>query len=281
MLNDLLKGHEKSRLILISDSIDAPGKTLLMNWIVELYERVDSIVLLCTECQCEYYKSWLPEDILKRVTFIDGRDIITKEEDLLSVVSCALTVVRGQAAVLFDSLSLHIIMQQPPSVCTTLHKIASEKQVCQVVCVLHHDVHDQQSCQLLHHMASTVLSLSSEEQGVQVCCVRHLRPTGKVFKTEECFSADENFHIQNIKPFCQRAKGKSQYFQDSSKDDPIKNLPFNLSLTETEKVARSQVVLPYESTGSGDKTSSSGRIHYEPDDADDLDEEDPDDDLNI
>lgn len=63
--------------------------------------------------------------------------------------------------------------------------------------------------------------------------------------------------------------------------DEINKMSFNLTLTDTEKIARSQVVLPYTNSGSGDTSLQQGRIHYSPDDADDLDEEDPDDDLNI
>lgn len=279
MLNDLLAGHEASRLVLITDTADSPGRLLLMNWIEKLSKRLDSIILVCTECQAEFFKSWLSNDILTRITFIDGRH--DKKEDLLNVVSSTLMHVRGQSAVLCDSLSLYILLQHAPSVCRALHTIASDKRVSQVVAVLHQDVHDPHVCNLLEHTASSVLALKHQFLEQQICHIRHFRPSGKVFRTVECYSADENFHIQNIKPFQQTPKSSLQHFQDSSEDDPMSNLSFNLSLTETEKVVRSQVVLPYTNTGSGDNVGSSGRIHYEPDDADDLDEEDPDDDLNI
>ncbi|XP_066915583.1 uncharacterized protein [Clytia hemisphaerica] len=74
--------------------------------------------------------------------------------------------------------------------------------------------------------------------------------------------------------------------------DPTSNLTFNLRLTEAEKQAKSNTVLPYliddenKSLLLGDKegvglTSKGGEIHYTPDDFDDFDEEDPDDDLDI
>ena len=50
--------------------------------------------------------------------------------------------------------------------------------------------------------------------------------------------------------------------------DPTAKLSFNLRLTEQEKVARSQVQLPH--------TKGGGVIYYEPDEADDIDYEDPD-----
>ena len=70
------------------------------------------------------------------------------------------------------------------------------------------------------------------------------------------------------------------------KGDPAANLPFNLRLTDSERVARSQVKLPYmldhnQKAAQLDGPSTGGQIIYRPDDADDFDEEDPDDDLDI
>lgn len=83
--------------------------------------------------------------------------------------------------------------------------------------------------------------------------------------------------------------------EDSRPDlptDPMANLSFNLSLTETQRQAKENVVLPYmkvqqqqgndipdtqKTPGGG----GGGHIYYEPDAADDFDDEDPDDDLDI
>ena len=63
-------------------------------------------------------------------------------------------------------------------------------------------------------------------------------------------------------------------------------LTFRLNLSDHEKAARSQVKLPYmldeeHKATQLDRTTGGGRIVYERDDADDFDEEDPDDDLDI
>lgn len=50
-------------------------------------------------------------------------------------------------------------------------------------------------------------------------------------------------------------------------------LPFNLSLTESQKLAREDVVLPYLPKEAG--------VEYVPDAGDDLDDDDPDEDLEI
>lgn len=67
----------------------------------------------------------------------------------------------------------------------------------------------------------------------------------------------------------------------------LDNVTFDLRLSAEERVERSNVRLPYvlsyeekEAISSG-QMAGGGNIHYEADEFDDLDEEDPDDDLNI
>ena len=68
--------------------------------------------------------------------------------------------------------------------------------------------------------------------------------------------------------------------------DPTANLTFDLRLSEREKMERSKVVLPYIRVGvaaTDSKMSSArgGQVVYQLDEADDFDESDPDDDLDI
>lgn len=71
-----------------------------------------------------------------------------------------------------------------------------------------------------------------------------------------------------------------------SQVDPTQNLTFNLKLTDNERQARSNLKLPYmyhEEKKSDIAVNSvgEGKVFYQPDEADDFDEDDPDDDLNI
>lgn len=67
--------------------------------------------------------------------------------------------------------------------------------------------------------------------------------------------------------------------------DPAANLTFDLHLSHQEKVARARVVLPYTSAqqeaGLVTPHTGSGQIFYQPDEADDFDDSDPDDDLDF
>ena len=67
--------------------------------------------------------------------------------------------------------------------------------------------------------------------------------------------------------------------------DPTANLTFNLTLTEREKGDRAKAPLPYVKSEQQKtqllNTAGSGKIFYTPDQADDFDDSDPDDDLDI
>ncbi|KAF8521113.1 hypothetical protein BU17DRAFT_88379 [Hysterangium stoloniferum] len=64
--------------------------------------------------------------------------------------------------------------------------------------------------------------------------------------------------------------------------DPTQNLSFNLSLTESQQQSRAQVPLPYAHEGQPVLSDSKpSAIFYDPDSADDIDEDDPDEDLDI
>ncbi|KAI9063014.1 hypothetical protein FKP32DRAFT_1652028 [Trametes sanguinea] len=64
--------------------------------------------------------------------------------------------------------------------------------------------------------------------------------------------------------------------------DPTQNLSFNLNLTPEQARSRAQVPLPYAHEGKPPaQTATSAAILYDPDSADDLDDDDPDEDLDI
>lgn len=80
--------------------------------------------------------------------------------------------------------------------------------------------------------------------------------------------------------------------------DPTKDLSFNLNLTTSQQESRAQVPLPYAHEGNSFPSSfipsflihkplgqpladTGGAIFYDPDSADDIDDDDPDDDLDI
>lgn len=80
-------------------------------------------------------------------------------------------------------------------------------------------------------------------------------------------------------------ESETEAMQIDPKMDPTANLSFNLSLTDEQRKTKENLVLPYlkaqQLEVSIDEEKKSGLIYYDPDAADDFDDEDPDDDLDI
>jgi len=84
----------------------------------------------------------------------------------------------------------------------------------------------------------------------------------------------------------ERSKKDQRKETTAEEDADISSLTtFNLTLTDKEKLARHQLVLPHEEEEvrivRQSAASSGPTIHYSPDEADDWDDEDPDEDLDI
>ncbi|CEP18721.1 hypothetical protein [Parasitella parasitica] len=74
--------------------------------------------------------------------------------------------------------------------------------------------------------------------------------------------------------------------QVDTKPDPTANLSFNLTLTDEQRRTKENLVLPHMKAQQmevevEEEKKSGGLIYYDPDAADDFDDEDPDDDLDI
>ncbi|KAG1744875.1 hypothetical protein EDD22DRAFT_786134 [Suillus occidentalis] len=67
---------------------------------------------------------------------------------------------------------------------------------------------------------------------------------------------------------------------EEARPDPTQNVSFNLNLTPSQEKSRAQVPLPYAHEG-GNPATTAGAILYDPDSADDIDDDDPDEDLDI
>ncbi|RDX55938.1 hypothetical protein OH76DRAFT_1396285 [Lentinus brumalis] len=75
---------------------------------------------------------------------------------------------------------------------------------------------------------------------------------------------------------------KKPVFEAQATADPTQNLSFNLNLTPEQQRSRAQVPLPYAHEGKHTETAQTpAAILYDPDSADDLDDDDPDEDLDI
>jgi len=126
-------------------------------------------------------------------------------------------------------------------------------------------VHQQPSGSLARELAVMRIQFESED------CSFEFSPYSDPSKDDT--HIHENFTKQNII--------ENQFNADTSVDpitSGLSQVSFNLHLTDKQKKAKDDLVLPYLS---GATNNPVGTIHYHPDDRDDFDEDDPDDDLEI
>ncbi|CAO3568583.1 unnamed protein product [Mortierella alpina] len=124
------------------------------------------------------------------------------------------------------------------------------------------------------------LSVHGNAWDSAVCEVEHKRKSGKVARETNAYHLDSpagELVVVNIWDVVGDMPDIEKLdLQESQTSDPAANLSFNLNLTEEQRKAKNDTVLPYLKT-----QESSGAIYYEPDAADDFDDDDPDDDLTI
>lgn len=203
-----------------------------------------------------------------------------------------------KVAVVVDSLSRLLLWKSSSMVCTLLHQLFSSSaelqtgyKVVQVVCLVHSDLHDDHALNSVNFLASSIVWLTQNDQQTDEpatwCKVLHKRKTGKVIKKVESFSIGPDHKLTEHEERDWRASSSAIHNESTREQvDPTQNLTFNLKLTDDERQARSNLKLPY--MYHEEKTSEvtvncpgEGRVFYQPDEADDFDDEDPDDDLDI
>ncbi|VDI22042.1 Hypothetical predicted protein [Mytilus galloprovincialis] len=297
MIGDLAKGQDKSNIVLIEDSSDYHGRGVLCSFISSLAERVDEVHIVCYDGRSRDIKSHID---VSRCKIYDGHSDILNWNNTSSL-NATIDIIpflieknnihgNKKIAVVIDSLTQLILYRSASYTCQVIHKLAYTQclgcEVEQVVCLLHEDLHDHMTSSLVEHTASTIIKMKkpSTDQHTHGCDVFHKKISGKITQITENFSLTDNFEIKDVKEVSTVISLQSS--ADDSQVDPAANLTFNLTLTDKEKKARSQVKLPYtydqqrqEDTLS--KSVGEGKIFYQPDEIDDFDEEDPDDDLDI
>ncbi|KAJ7925840.1 hypothetical protein B0H13DRAFT_1599977 [Mycena leptocephala] len=89
---------------------------------------------------------------------------------------------------------------------------------------------------------------------------------------------------QGARPLAELTALKPLWSRNITVVDPTQNVSFNLNLTASQQNSRAQVPLPYVHEGRKPvekQPSASAAIFYDPDSADDIDDDDPDEDLDI
>eukprot|EP00794_Sanderia_malayensis_P015199 gene15199-16768_t len=201
--------------------------------------------------------------------------------------------------VIIDGLSILLRHKRTHDVCKLFNELSNLRnkvQTVQIVATVQRDVVSSIELNALTYIADASIILQSSEtkakrkhsgsqpeQNKFQADVTLRKKSGKVSREVVVCSVNKDLAIEKDK----NAQVEKDKEEEASEADPTENLSFNLRLTETEKQARSQVKLPYmlnevqKAVHLDGSTAGHGKIIYEPDDADDFDDEDPDDDLDI
>lgn len=304
MLADLASGRTHSALIVIEDEVNESGNKLLQSFIHNASLRQMQTHVLCFENSVEKWKKFNSDLVHLHDCFSDplgwNKDHVTDhlqcvywEKGLVAIVD-EITREPEPALVCIDSLT-PILFNSGLSQCyKDLHRLLTwsrneEKKLHQLICIVHRDAvpNKVETLAQLRHIAITVFQMEpstyANMSGWSTVTLTHRKSGGKVIKqTEEFFVDKDNNLVSKEKKKKKRRKDTSRGGDTVDPCATVQNLTtFKLTLNPQEEKARSQLVLPYTRKNITEETSGGGKVFYEPDAADDWDDEDPDDDLDV
>lgn len=258
------------KLVLVEDTVKLCGQNLFLS-LVSTQSSKNSVKLLCLEKPPSYYK-----EKLKDVDNIHLHDCFHNFDGLNEVFE-ETSKSSTNTVIVIDSLAeCYILMKD---FFTQLRKLLSNKFITQIITLLHRDCVPSKNVLVdLHHISNAIIEITDGNSNSNTCSLLIRRPGRKVIKDTISCWVDENrmLHSKKFTPVVKK-------LADNQDTLPSGLSTFRIELNENEKKSRDQVVLPYTQIGAGDSVLSSGtgKIIYELEAADDWDEEDPDDDLDI
>ncbi|KAL5233368.1 hypothetical protein ACI65C_000778 [Semiaphis heraclei] len=195
---------------------------------------------------------------------------------LFETVSCIVEKSTRKIVIFIDSLSMYLLFTDFRKVYKELLDVTSSDKflnIVQFVVVIHRDVTEINQIDHLKCICKTHIHIQTANNPLILNLrLEHKRSNGKcvVQKLKGELKSDSTFQLINDLP--------PQKIEED-KSIPTNLASFKLDLQDNEKKAKEELILPY--TLVQIPSNTGGMIHYVPDEADDWDEEDPDDDLEI
>nr|XP_060635860.1 elongator complex protein 5 [Anolis sagrei ordinatus] len=303
MLEELVAGGAEG-LVLLQDSVSCEGRTLLKSFVAASARRGESVHVINFDVPEEGFKAGFTPEVASRLFIHDGfqdplgwsgagSGITVRDFSAPQLVLRLSQAAQGPATLVLDSLSWLLLRLPFPSVCQVLAQLPKRANTVGVrirtfVALLHGDLHPPEQLKALHALARSVVTLKQGDGGPRVAVTLYRKRRNKVVQKKEYFTVLPGFALKHLGEPSPAAVSGEVTEKDDATDvaDPTANLTFNLRLSEAERRAKESVPLPYQF--SDEKKSSllqgptgQGKIYYEPDAADDIDDEDPDDDLDV
>ncbi|KAM6453251.1 elongator complex protein 5 isoform 1-T1 [Liasis olivaceus] len=311
MLGELVSGAAEG-LVLIQDSVACEGRALLKSFVAAAAQRAETVHVLSFELPEVEFKAGLSAEVTSRILFHDafrdplgwsgrGSGLTLGEFSASELATRLAAASQGSATVVLDSLSWLLLRLPFPSVCQVLAQLprrasAVGLKIVRCVALLHGDLHPPAQQDVLKALARLVVTLQPAPGTGQggdgtphAAVVFHRKRGSKFFQKRELFTILPGFVFKFLGELPPNGISREDNAEDGrgpTAADPTAHLTFNLRLSEAERQARESVPLPYhfseEKKSSLLQTSTEeAKIYYEPDAADDFDEEDPDDDLDV
>ncbi|XP_051023825.1 elongator complex protein 5 [Acomys russatus] len=290
-------------LVLLRDSVEWEGRSLLKALVKKAALRGEQVHVLGCEVSEEEFREGLGADANSRLLYHDlFRDPLSWSEPGTAVPGGPLGALRAMcrktgpspATVALDSLSWLLFHIPCVTLCQALHALSQQsvhpgdnspvEKVC-VLGLLHEELLGPGPMGALSTLAHTEVTLSGKT-GRTSASILYRRPQQRAAQQTWWFSVLPDFSLDLHEQL--PLPSELRPGPHTTQVDPTTHLTFNLHLSKKEREARDSLTLPFQFSSEkqqallhpvlGQKT---GRIFYEPDAFDDVDPEDPDDDLDI
>ncbi|XP_054164524.1 elongator complex protein 5-like [Oppia nitens] len=282
LVTKLVTSVDSSPFILIGHRLTCDVRPLVVSLIHNRLKQVN-VALVCIENSSQVLTS---DHFLRHTSDGPKRefkviDLYAKyhtiDSDVCQHLLQAMEQLSDDYVVVIDSLTPIILMDQLYQTNCLLYRLFNRFK--QLICILHEDCHSQHITESIEQLSHSVIHLSATEDKTFKAIIRHRKPHRK---THFCVQQSMEFFTiidYNI-IYSKDNNNESKYMPpmmttSQTATDPTLNIPFNLTLKDSELEAKNNLLLPYI------KTHEDTKVFYEYDKNDDIDEEDPDEDLDI
>ncbi|XP_050537760.1 elongator complex protein 5 isoform X2 [Daktulosphaira vitifoliae] len=200
-----------------------------------------------------------------------------KKHSIREIADRILKNAKKKVILIIDSLSICLLHTKLCIVYKELLDLISLETVpnfAQIISIVHEDITEEVEVEHIKKLCNTYIHVQylGDTTMLQLN-LEHKRSNGK------CASQNLNGKLKSDGNF-KLIVNSPQNIEEISNEKslPVNLASFKLVLEESEREAKDKLILPYTQV---QNTNCGGIIHYIPDEADDWDEEDPDDDLEI
>nr|XP_045617159.1 elongator complex protein 5-like isoform X1 [Procambarus clarkii]XP_045617160.1 elongator complex protein 5-like isoform X1 [Procambarus clarkii] len=274
------------RTLLLTDTSEVCGRGLLYALVNSHLRSAISVLYLSTSLPCEEIKQFMKEESSAKIEFLDvasdpcgwdnDKPEISLQQPLHEIFRNRHIGIGGgkqRVALVIDKLEDVTRHQDSLDVIRSLHLLSGGDNIEQLILYCGRDIMPESTLSAVCHITAAVVHVLPTNP----CSCRIIlrKPSGKIIKVHEEFSLTQDLQVQDI--HLTKSKEASCSLESANAVAILAaQTTFNLSLTDDQRVAKNNLLLPHTRI-----QSQGGEIHYTPDDVDDWDEEDPDDDLNI